>query len=93
MRPTKPTPAAIRRRLEKIERLAIEARELAERWNPKGKYFVAQRDVLQIAGVIKAGASSALSKLPARRPSAANERRIGERLQRRLAAREGATFR
>ncbi len=46
-RPTKPTPGNIRRRLFNIEADAVAAAELAKRWNPKGRYFKAQRDLLQ----------------------------------------------
>ncbi|HZF28724.1 MAG TPA: hypothetical protein VE907_06385 [Gammaproteobacteria bacterium] len=43
---TKPTPSNIRRRLYRIEADAAIAVELSKRWNPKGRYFRAQRDLI-----------------------------------------------
>lgn len=42
----KPTPTNIRNRLFRIEADAESGAELARRWNPKGRYFAARRDLI-----------------------------------------------
>lgn len=48
----KPTPGNIRRRLARIEKDATEVLELAKRWNPKGRFFKAQRDLIAAAPLV-----------------------------------------
>ena len=42
----KPTPSNIRNRLFRIEADATSGAELARRWDPKGRYFRARRDLV-----------------------------------------------
>ena len=44
----KPSVAKFRARLEVIRKASVSGRELAVRWNPKGRYAQFHRDVLKI---------------------------------------------
>ena len=43
----RPTPANIRTRLNRISDAAESGAKLAKRWNPKGRWFYAQREIIR----------------------------------------------
>lgn len=45
----RPTPANLRCRLKRIADTAHSLDHLAARWNPKGRYFVPQREMIRFA--------------------------------------------
>lgn len=60
---TKPTPAALRRRLDKIVRNAAELEDLVKRWDPKGRHFQTRRDLDAFAPSVRQHAMAFLRRL------------------------------
>ena len=59
----RPTPANLRCRLKRIADTAQSLDHLAARWNPKGRYFVPQREMIQFAQQAGAEAERLLQML------------------------------
>lgn len=59
----KPTMGNLRRRVQTIRDAAESAHALACRWNPKGRYFKAQRDLIRDAAEIRQRAERLLERL------------------------------
>ena len=45
----RPTPANLRTRLRRIQETAASLDHMAGAWNPKGRYFVPQREMIRFA--------------------------------------------
>lgn len=60
---TKPTPAALRRRLSKIAAQAAELEDLVKRWDPKGRHFTTRRDLATFATPCRQTAEQLLRRL------------------------------
>lgn len=59
----RPTPANLRCRLKRIAETAHSLDHLAARWNPKGRYFVPQREMIRFAHDAEAEATRLLGLL------------------------------
>jgi len=53
----------IKRRVRILNETAASLEELTDRWNPKGRYFKVQRDLLQLSKYIEELTTVALSTL------------------------------
>lgn len=74
---TKPTPAALRRRLSKIVAQAGELEDLVKRWDPKGRHFTTRRDLAAFAPSVRHHAQTLLARLSTPTP---NQRRLARGL-------------
>ncbi len=62
-RSAKPTKGNIRRRVRILNETAGNLGELTQHWNPKGRYFKVQRDLIQLSKYIEDLTTVALSTL------------------------------
>ena len=62
----KPTKANIRRRVRILHETSDSLRHLATRWNPKGRYFKTQRDLIQLGEMVEEVTAKALQILDRR---------------------------
>ena len=66
-RNAKPTLANIRRRVRVLNETADSLEKLSRRWNPKGRYFKVQRDLIALGKEVEKVTGRALAILEPRR--------------------------
>lgn len=59
----KPTKANIRVRIRRINEASASGREMVRRWNPKGRYFKVQRDMIEFLDMCEEGSTAILEFL------------------------------
>lgn len=66
LKATKPTKANIKVRIKRIHEASDSGREMVRRWNPKGRYFQVQRDMIAFLDMCEEGSGAILEFLERR---------------------------